>query len=161
MIFQSKEKCLKKKREKLKNEIAFLDLKLKKEAYKKSLNSGKFSKRIILFCIFFTAIFGMLCLYVQSLTGYETYPLLRIIAAVFGGELLLLLFKRIWSTNDKSIDTFINAFKSKFNKNKKNSYTDVDTTNTQNSSSNNKSNSNISNEIKDTISEINSQLGVG
>jgi hypothetical protein len=152
MYFQNNEKRLKRKREKLKNDIAFLDLKLKKEAYKKSLNSGKFSKQIIYFCIAFTAIFSIMCLYVQYKTGYDTYPLLKVIAAVFGGELLLLLFKRIWTTNDNNIATFINAFKNKANRKNKNEL---------NEDVKSKSNSNISNEIKETVSEINSQIGVG
>ena len=151
MLFQNKEKRLKMKKEKLKDDIAFLDLKLKKEAYKKSLNSGKFSKRIIYFCICFTALFSLMCLYVQYKTGYDTHNLLKIIAAVFGGELLLLLFKRIWDTNDKSVDTFVTVFKNKKDKHKPKEDSNISS----------KSNENISSELKETITEINSQIGVG
>ena len=158
MIFQNKEKRLKKKKEKLKTDIAYLDLKLKKEAYKKSLNSGKFSKRIIYFCIFFTALFSIMCLYVQYKTGYDTYPLLKVIAAVFGGELLILLFKRIWDTNDKSVDNYTSIFKTKVSSIVKKKDTAPETNNMTTLSN---SNTNISNEIKETISEINSQIGVG
>ena len=156
MIFQDSEKRLKRKKEKLKEDIAFLDLKLKKEAYKKSLNSGKFSKRIIYFWISFTAIFSIMCLYVQYETGYDTYNLLKIIAAVFGGELLLLLFKRIWETNDKATDTLFTTLKNKVSLlSKKNS---------NNSSENSedidsKSNTNISGELKESIAEIKSEIG--
>ena len=109
------------KKNKLKRDIQLLELKQKKQAYNKLLNSGKFSKRTIEFCISFTAIFAIACLYVQYKTGYETYTLLQIVAAIFGGELLMLLFKRIWTTDDNKFSTFINSFskKSKSNKSKK------------------------------------------
>lgn len=159
MIFQNKEKRLKRKKEKLKTDIAYLDLKLKKEAYKKSLNSGKTSRHTMRFCIFFTAIFSIMCLYVQYKTGYDTYPLLKVVAAVFGGELLILLFKRMWDTTDKTVDTYISAFKTKvssvYNKKKNKTSNLCDDTNIS------KSNTNISDEIKETVSEINSQIGVG
>lgn len=156
MIFINSEYWYKKKKEKLKNDIAFLDLKLKKEAYKKTLNSGKFSKRVIYFCISFIAIFSIMCLYVQYKTGYDTYHLLKIIAAVFGGELLLILFKRIFATNDKNEDTLISIFKNKVTKKRKEKdnseeYEKVAST----------SNSSISDEIKKTMTDINSQIGVG
>ena len=158
MIFPDSEKRLNKKKEKLKNDIAFLDLKLKKEAYKKSLNSGKFSKKVIYFCISFIAIFSVMCLYVQFKTGYDTYQLLKIIAAVFGGELLLLLFKRIFATNDKNEDTLINIFKNKINK--KHSIEKEDKCEDSIKVASN-SNSSMSDEIKQTMTEINSQIGVG
>ena len=157
MIFQDKEKRLKKKKEKLKNDIAFLDLKLKKQAYKNALNSGKFSKRVINFCIFFTALFAIMCLHVQYKTGYDTYPLLKVIAAVFGGELLLLLFKRIWGSNDATANAYITRFKNKIssaNKKKKNDSIELDSIESN-------SNTSMSEELKETISEINSQIGVG
>jgi hypothetical protein len=160
MLFKNNKVRLEKKKEKLENDIALLDLKLKREAYKKSLNSGKFSKRIIYFCIFFTAIFGIMCLYVQYKTGYDTYSLLKVIAAVFGGELLILLFKRIWDTNDKSIDAYLGSLKStlsSFSK-KKNSSTESTESNIENVS---KSNTNVSDELKQTMSDINSQIGAG
>ena len=158
MIFRNnKEKCLIKKKEKLKNDIVYLDLKLKKEAYKKALNSGKTSKYAMYFCIFFTAAFSIMCLYVQYKTGYDTSLLLKIVGAVFGGELLLLLFKRMWDTTDKSIDTYITSFKTKASSVYKKSKS-TDSNNTTNTS---KNNANISNEIKETVSEINSQIGVG
>lgn len=153
MIFNSKNK-----KEKLKNDIALLDLKLKKESYKKSLNSGKFSKRVICFCISFISIFSILCLYVQYKTGYETYHLLKIIAAVFGGELLLILFKRIFTTNDRNEYTLSNIFKSRLSKKCKTEKDELDEDITNVASN---SNSSISEDIKKTMSDINSQIGVG
>ena len=90
--------------EKLKKDIEILELKRYKKNNKKIMSQGNFSKRTVLFCILFTAIFALLCLYTQYKTGYETYHLLRIVAAVFGGELLMLLFKRIWASDDKKMN---------------------------------------------------------
>lgn len=121
MFFISKKEKIKRKKEKYRYEIECLELKMKKEAYKKSINSGKFSKRVIEYCIMFTSLFGLLSLYVQYKTGYDTSSLLRIIAAVFGGELLMLLFKRLWSNSDTKTITLVNPFKNKKTKNKSDS----------------------------------------
>lgn len=145
--------ALQDKKKKLNEDIQLLELRQKKQAYKKLLGSGKFSKRTIEFCIGFTALFAIACLYVQYKTGYETYQLLRIIAAVFGGELLMLLFKRIWATDDNKFNTFVKSFSTKISK------------------SRSKKNDSIpvavgvskpeENEIENTVQEINSSIDGG
>jgi hypothetical protein len=50
MLFRD-EIWLKKKRKKYETDIKILELKLQKQAYKKSLRTGVFSKRVIIFCI--------------------------------------------------------------------------------------------------------------
>lgn len=120
MFFRNNENRIKRKKEKLKNDISLLELKLKKQAYKKSLNSGIFSKRTIILCLMFTAIFGVMCLYVQYKTGYDTSSLFRIVGVVFGGELVLLLFKKVWSSDSEKISTFVTSTKNKISSKKKN-----------------------------------------
>ena len=61
---------VKKQKEKLTRDIQLLELKQKKQAYQKMLNSGNFSKRTICFCLLFTAFFFFFFLYVQYKTGY-------------------------------------------------------------------------------------------
>ena len=139
------------KKNKLKEDIQFLELRLQKQAYKKLLNSGKFSKYVIEFCIIFTALFAIACLYVQYKTGYETYTLLRIVAAVFGGELLMLLFKRIWATDDNKFSSFINKFSKKFKSNK--NKTDIVSSSIKPST--------LNSDIENTVEEINSSIDGG
>ena len=137
---------VKKQKEKLTRDMQLLELKQKKQAYQKMLSSGNFSKRTICFCLLFTAFFAILCLYVQYKTGYETYNLLRIIAAVFGGELLMLLFKRIWTTDDNKFSLFINKFTKRSKQ--KNNIKDDDTMK-------------VSKEISDIAEEINNSIDDG
>jgi len=139
------------KKNKLKEDIQFLELRLQKQAYKKLLNSGKFSKYVIEFCIIFTALFAIACLYVQYKTGYETYTLLRIVAAVFGGELLMLLFKRIWATDDNKFSSFINKISKKFKSNK--NKTDIVSSSIKPST--------LNSDIENTVEEINSSIDGG
>lgn len=150
MISNIKNYFKNKKEKNLENNIRLLELKQEKQAYKKLLNSGKFSKRTIIFCLAFTSIFALLCLYVQYKTGYETYSLLRIIGAVFGGELLLLLFKRIYNSDDNKINTYINRFKDRKIK-------------TDNMDITIPPNSEIGDEVRNMIDQVNSNIdgGVG
>lgn len=95
------------------------------QAYKKLANQGVFSRRTIIFCLSFLAFFALLCLYVEYKAAQlgiqiETYLLFRTLAAVFGGELLFLLFKRIYTSDDNKIKNFVDRFSKKKN-NKTNS----------------------------------------
>lgn len=110
-------------------------------SYKKLSKQGKFSKAIIVFCLTFLAIFSLLCLYVQYKTGYDASALLTIVASVFGVELLFLLFKRIFATEDKSISTFI----PKFNKKETNTTVKEESSET----------------IEDIVSEVNKNIDGG
>lgn len=154
MLFRKDDKWLKKQKRKYETDIKILELKLQKQAYKKSLNTGLFSKRVIIFCIVFTALFALLCLFVQYKTGYDASALLRIVAAVFGGELAMLLIKRVWTTNDdktnKIIDNIKLINKKRSSKNKK-SKEEIDASST--------SNSDLTNEIYDAQNEINNSVG--
>lgn len=158
-ISQSKSQLrIKKQKEKLTRDIQLLELKQKKKTYKKMIKSGNFSKHTICFCILFTAFFAILCLYVQYKTGYETYNLLRIIAAVFGGELLMLLFKRIWTTDDNKFNLFIDKFskrsKQKNNKKENDIINDISDAELSNGISGN----DISSELSYATEEINNSI---
>ena len=152
MLFRN-EKWLKKKRKKYETDVKILELKLQKQAYKKSLKTGVFSKRVIVFCILFTALFAIACLYVQYKTGYDSSPLLRIVAAVFGGELAMLLIKRVWATNDdktsKIVDTIKTIGKKKSSKKKSEDENISDI----------RSNSELSEELYDEQEDIKNSVG--
>lgn len=108
----------------LKEKHEILELKEKLKNKKKKLRQGLFSKITIIFCILFISIFSLLCLYIQYKTGADTHFLLQIVATVFGGELLMLLFKRIWASEDRP-NIKINSKKQ--NNNKKINETEGDT----------------------------------
>ena len=155
MLFRKNDKWLKKQKKKYETDIKILELKLQKQAYKKSLTTGVFSKRVIIFCILFTAIFALLCLFVQYKTGYDASSLLRIVAAVFGGELAMLLIKRVWTTNDEKTNKIVDSIKLI---GRKKSLKKKNESNEENISTN-KSNTDLSKEIQDAQNEINNSVG--
>lgn len=167
MFFRNNENRIKRKKEKLKNDISLLELKLKKQAYKKSLNSGIFSKRTIILCLMFTAIFGVMCLYVQYKTGYDTSSLFRIVGIVFGGELVLLLFKKVWSSDSEKISNFVTSTKNKISSKKKNKNSVGSTPNEDGLIENissiqpQKSDSTTDVNIEESIEKINNSLSKG
>jgi len=149
---------LQNQKNKLEEDIQLLELKQKKQACNKILNGGNFSKRTIVFCVGFTALFAIACLYVQYKTGYETYMLLRIVAAVFGGELLMLLFKRTWATD--------NNFINRFSKNNKNDETTISSISKPTESSASSSElsiepSTLVSELESAVKEVNSSIDGG
>lgn len=116
-LYELKKKRLDKKIQIHELNKQFYELDEEVRSYKKLAKQGKFSKRTIIFCISFIAVFAMLSLYIQCKTGTDVSSLLQIVATVFGGELLLLLFKRIFMSEDRKISAFIERFKNLRHKN--------------------------------------------
>lgn len=149
----------------------YYELDQETQGYKKLSKQGNFSKQTIIFCLGFIAVFAVLCLFAEYKAALvniklDTYMLLRVTAAVFGGELLFLLLKRLWTSDDNKIKRFIK----KNNKNteeasEQNSDIPIDIDNTEIAKSNdelitNETLKKVSDpEISAMVNEVNSSIG--
>lgn len=68
---------------------------------KKKRNKGKFSKRVVIFCIAEMAFMQIWAMWIADKDLYSTAELLTANHAVFGGELLLLCLKRLFAKGEK------------------------------------------------------------
>lgn len=63
-----------------------------------------FAKLVVIYCVAFSSGASLWALRILSRTGHDTAPVLGIILAFFGGELLLLCLKTIFSKRKEDSD---------------------------------------------------------